>query len=94
MKLKADGILTRHRVEGREEPEKGRGVVWEINSIYNRLYSEKLVSEKFIPILFSGASPCDIPLPLKGFSHYRVDTEAGYDGLYRRLTNQPLVQSL
>jgi hypothetical protein len=79
------------RVERREEPNKGQGVVWEINSIYNRLYSEKLVNEKFVPVLFNGASPDDIPIPLRGFSHYRVETEAGYDGLYRRLTNQPLV---
>ena len=79
------------RVERREEPHKGQGVVWEINSIYNRLYSDKLVSEKFIPVLLEGASPDDIPLPLRGFTHYRVDTDPGYDGLYRRLTNQPLV---
>jgi hypothetical protein len=79
------------RVERREESSKGQGVVWEINSIYNRLYSDKLVSDKFIPVLFEGSSPEDIPLPLKGFTHYRVDTEAGYDGLHRRLTNRPLV---
>jgi hypothetical protein len=79
------------RVEGKEEPSKGQGIVWEINSIYNRLYSAKLVSDKFIPVLLEGASPDDIPLPLKGFTHYRADTAAGYDGLYRRLINKPLV---
>jgi hypothetical protein len=79
------------RVEGREEPSKGQGVVWEINSIYNRLYSVKLVSDKFIPVLLNGASPDDIPLPLKGFTHYQADTAEGYDGLYRRLIKQPLV---
>jgi hypothetical protein len=79
------------RVEGKEEPSKGQGIVWEINSIYNRLYSAKLVSDKFIPVLLEGTSPDDIPLPLKGFTHYRADTAAGYDALYRRLINQPLV---
>jgi hypothetical protein len=79
------------RVERKEELSKGQGVVWEINSIYNRLYSDKLVSEKFIPVLLEGGSPDDIPLPLRGFTHYRVNTEPGYDGLYRLLTNQPLV---
>jgi hypothetical protein len=78
------------RVERREEPNKGLGVVWEINSIYNRLYSAKLVSKKFVPVLLEGASPDDIPVPLQGFTHYRAGTEAGYDGLYRLLTNQPL----
>jgi len=79
------------RVERREEASKGQGVVWEINSIYNRLYSEKLVSEKFIPLLLSGATVKDIPVPLQGFTYYRADTEDGYERLYRRLTNQPLV---
>jgi TIR domain len=79
------------RVEGKEEPNKGQGIVWEINSIYNRLYSAKLVSDKFIPVLLEGASPDDIPLPLKGFTYYRADTASGYDGLYRRLIRQPLI---
>jgi hypothetical protein len=79
------------RVEGKEEPSKGQGVVWEVNSIYNRLYSAKLVSDKFIPVLFEGASPDDIPVPLRGFTHYRIGTGQDYDKLYRRLTNQPLV---
>jgi SEFIR domain len=76
------------RVERREDPNKGQGVVWEINSIYNRLYSDKLVSDKFIPVLLEGGSPADIPMPLQGFTHYRIGTETGYNGLYRRLTNQ------
>jgi len=79
------------RVERKEVPRKGQGVVWESNSIYNRLYSDTLISEKFIPVLLQGASPDHIPVPLKGFTHYRVDTEEGYDDLYRRLTNQPRV---
>jgi len=79
------------RVEGREDPHKGQGVVWEIKSIYNCLHSDKLDSVRFIPVLFDGASPDDIPLPLRGFTHYHVDTEPGYESLYRRLTNQPEV---
>ena len=79
------------RVERREDPRKGQGVVWEINSIYNCLYLDKLVSEKFIPVLLGGSLPDDIPIPLRGFTHYRVGAEPGYDGLYRRLTDQPLV---
>jgi hypothetical protein len=82
------------RVERREEPNKGLGVVWEINSIYNRLYSGKLVSKKFVPVLLEGASPDDIPVPLQGFTHYRAGTEAGYVGLYRLLTDQPPVSKV
>jgi hypothetical protein len=78
------------RVERREEPEKGHGVVWESNIIYNYLYSQRVSSEKFIPVLLEGSSPEDVPLPLRGFTHFRADTELGYEALYRRLTDQPL----
>ena len=78
------------RVERREEPARGHGVVWESNIIYNYLYAQKVSNEKFIPVLFEGASPDDIPLPLRGFTYFRADTEPGYEALYRRLTNQPL----
>ncbi len=79
------------RVEKKEAPTKGLGVVWEINSIYNRLYNDKLINTKFIPILFDGSSTEDIPHPIKSFDHYRVSSDEGYVSLYRRLTNQPLV---
>jgi SEFIR domain len=62
--LVACSEVYRRRVEHKEEPHKGQGVVWEINSIYNRLYSDKLVSDKFIPVLFDGVSADDIPIPL------------------------------
>jgi hypothetical protein len=79
------------RVERHEEPEKGHGVVWESNIIYNYLYGDKVSTEKFIPILFEGASADDIPIPLKGFTYFRADTDPGYEQLYRRLTNQPAI---
>jgi hypothetical protein len=53
------------QVERREEPDKGQGVVWDI---YNYLYAQKVANEKLVPVLFEGASPEDIPLPLKAFT--------------------------
>jgi hypothetical protein len=44
-----------------------------------------------IPILFDGSSTEDIPYPIKSFDHYRVSSKEGYESLYRRLTNQPLI---
>lgn len=79
------------RVEHREEPQKGHGVLWEANAIYNHLYSEGTVNKKFIPVLVGGSSPKDIPLPLKGFTRYGVDADEGYVALYRHLTAQPEV---
>lgn len=79
------------RLQHQEQPHKGHGVIWEANIIYNYLYSQKVSSDKFIPVLFEGASPEDIPLPLKSFTYYRAEKAEDYDKLYRRLTNQPLV---
>jgi SEFIR domain len=79
------------RVEKKEEPTKGLGVVWEINAIFNQLYLGRLVNTKFIPVLFDGSSPDNIPKMLKAFNYYQVSSEEGYLFLYRRLTNQPLI---
>ena len=48
------------------------------------------MNARFIPVLFEGASISDIPIPYQGVAHYRPTTKAGYDELYRRLTDQPL----
>jgi TIR domain len=77
------------RVEQRKEPGKGRGVLWEAHLIYNTLYFEDAAVQKFIPILFADTPVSSIPLRLRGLPHYRVDTEDGYEELYRHLTNQP-----
>jgi hypothetical protein len=70
------------RVEGREQPGKGRGVVWEDNLIYNLLYPKDAEVQRFIPVLLTDGQPSSIPLPLRGLTHYRVDTEPGYEDLY------------
>jgi DNA polymerase III delta prime subunit len=77
------------RVEGRELPGKGRGVLWEANLIYNLRYREDTAVQRFIPILFKGETTDSIPLPLRGLTHYQVDTEEGYEDFYRHLTGQP-----
>ncbi len=79
------------RVEQREEPGKGRGVLWEAKLIYNLLYLEDADVQKFIPIVFAEGQPSWIPLPLRGSARYQVDTEEGFEDLYRHLTNQPHV---
>jgi hypothetical protein len=80
----------RLRVENRDEPAKGQGVVWEASIIYNHLYRAKLISSKFVPVLFEGSSADDVPVPVSGFTRYDVSSDTGYEALYRRLTNQPL----
>lgn len=77
------------RVTGQEQPGIGNGVAWESTLIYQYIYNSGTINNKFIPVLFEGASISDIPVPLQGASHYSVFTEAGYTDLCRRLRNQP-----
>ena len=77
------------RVRGEEKPGTGRGLVWEARIIRQLLYDAGAISDKFVPVLFSDASPEQIPTPIKGWTRYVVDTEDGYEELYRRLTGQP-----
>lgn len=79
------------RVLGEEQPGKGFGVRWEGNSIYNVIYNAGMMNTKFIPLLFWAGDTSHIPIPLKGTPFYEPLTEAGYEDLYRRLTNQPRV---
>ncbi|MCK4472874.1 MAG: hypothetical protein KAW49_13925, partial [Anaerolineae bacterium] len=44
---------------------------------------------RFIPVLFKSGKAEYIPIPLQGATYYSVDTEQGYEDLYRRLTDQP-----
>ena len=64
------------------ERTRGRGVTFEIAIIYNCLYDAKLNNERFIPILFEGSSPDDIPILLKGYERYEVSSYEGYKSLY------------
>jgi DNA polymerase III delta prime subunit len=77
------------RVEGRESPGKGRGVLWEAKLIYNTLYPEDFKVQRFIPVLFAGGQSSFIPLPIRGSTYYQVDSEEGYEDFYRHLTGQP-----
>jgi tetratricopeptide (TPR) repeat protein len=73
----------------KEDSGKGLGVMWESTIIYSYLYDAGVVNEKFIPIVFGHDNIKHIPTPLKPTTFYDVSTEAGYEALYRRITNQP-----
>lgn len=77
------------RVEGRESPGKGRGVLWEAKLIYNLLYLEDTSTQRFIPLLLDGGTISNIPLPIRGLNHYQADIDEGYEDFYRHLTAQP-----
>ena len=77
------------RVMGEEEPGKGRGVKWESTLTYQHIYDADAEITRFIPVLFEPGNVEHIPTPLKGATYYCLDTEQGYEDLYRRLTDQP-----
>jgi len=77
------------RVMGTEETGKGLGVRWESTLVYQDVYEAGSEATRFVPVLFKDGKPEHIPKPLKGHTYYHVDTEKGYEGLYRRLTDQP-----
>jgi hypothetical protein len=77
------------RVMGEEEPGRGRGVRWEGNLIYQHIYQADTTNIRFIPVLLDPAHEEHIPTPLQGATHYTVDSDEGYEALYRRLTDQP-----
>lgn len=79
------------RVRGDEAPGLGLGVVWEARIIRQLLYDSGAVSSKFIPVLFAAEARAHIPTPVKGSSWYVLAGDAGFEALYRRLTDQPEV---
>ena len=40
------------RVERREQPGKGLGVLWEAKLVYNELYAGTALEQKFVPVVF------------------------------------------
>ncbi|MDX1908278.1 MAG: SEFIR domain-containing protein [Bacteroidia bacterium] len=78
------------KIEGQGEPSHGKGVKWEGRIIRNLLYATGSVSAKFIPVLLGDATESHLLTPLLDATWYRADTEAGFEKLYRHLTNQPL----
>ncbi len=67
----------------------GRGATFEGVVISQTLYDTYCRNTKFVPVLPDDGDFDNVPLPLKGFSAFKV--KADYEGLYRYLTGQPLV---
>ncbi len=80
------------RATGRERPGVGRGVRFESVLIVQDLYEAGMWNEKFIPVLLAGKDAEHVVRPLRPYTSYRLDSEEGYEALYRRLTGQPRVR--
>lgn len=74
---------------GTEEEGIGLGLRWESTLTYQDIYDAGGENTRFIPVLFKGGKADHIPKPLRGATHYKVDSDHGYEDLYRRLIDQP-----
>lgn len=63
----------------------GRGVKWESNIIYQKLYSSGTINTKYIPVVFNEEDFEYIPTPLQGATYYNINESYRYDALYWRL---------
>lgn len=77
------------RYEGTEAAGKGAGAKWEGGLITQELYESEGRNSKFIPVVFSARDKSHIPRELRQGTFHVVDSEKGYEGLYRHLTEQP-----
>ena len=83
----------KRRIEGTETPGKGKGATWEGRALLQRLYDAQTY-DWLLPVVFDSADLPHIPPALRSATHYVLDpdlTADGYTGLYRALTQQPIV---
>ena len=73
------------KIYGNVEQGKGRGVKWEGNLIYQKLYMSDSINEKYIPVVFNETDLEYIPAPLQGSTYYNVSDDVRFDRLYWRL---------
>ena len=73
------------KIYGNVDQGKGRGVKWEGNLIYQKLYMSDTINEKYIPVVFDEADLSYIPTPLQGSTYYNVSDDVRFDRLYWRL---------
>jgi hypothetical protein len=76
------------RFRGLEDRAKGKGADWEGNLITVKMYEAKSTTTKFAPILLDGQNARFIPEPLRGHTHYLLNSEDSYAELYAFLTGQ------
>jgi tetratricopeptide (TPR) repeat protein len=81
----------RRRFERRETSGQGKGVTWEALFATQILYEARGHNERLIPVIFGDEEETAIPLALRGYTYYRLDSS--YEALYRQLTGQPEVEA-
>ena len=76
------------RYQKKEAPRKGKGVTWEGAIFKQALYDAQDISDKFAAVIFAPEDEAFIPSVLRERNWYLPADGAGYEQLYRFLTNQ------
>ncbi|MFO1417120.1 MAG: SEFIR domain-containing protein [Methylotetracoccus sp.] len=76
------------RFRGHEAPGLGKGVDWEGALITQEMYDARSSSKKFVPVLRTSGDTQFIPEPLRGATHYVLDSEERYQDLCDFLRGQ------
>ena len=79
------------RFEGDEEEGKGLGATFEGVIVTQSLYESGGRNAKFRPVVFRDEDAQFIPVELRRFNRYRVDTPEYYQNLLRWLYKEPLI---
>ena len=73
------------REKGVETPGIGQGARWEAALILQLIYDADSLNKHVLPVLFAHEDREHIPSPLKRATYYVLDSDAGYDRLYRKI---------
>ena len=76
------------RFRGHEVLSKGKGADWEGAVITQEIYDSKSTTTKFVPVLFTPDHEPFIPEPVRGDTHYVLNSEGGYQSLLDFLLDQ------
>ncbi len=80
------------RFSGKEAHDQGLQATWQGAILRQALYEARAYNTQLIPVTFAAGDAAHVPLVLKGATRYDLETEEGYEALYRRLTGQPLIR--
>ncbi len=67
----------------------GKGVKFESLIGLQELFENQSENAKYIPVFFEADDEKYIPTPLRGFQYYCLESNEGFEELYRHLTGQP-----
>ncbi len=72
-----------------DEIQKTKGINWEVNIVYQNMYDNKCLNDKYIPAVFDDDEKEYILTPLKPFTYYNISSEDNFKQLFNRLCGIP-----